>query len=596
MFIHRPDTIPVCRPARRAWLLGLSLVLTLSACGGCGHDASSFQSFGPTTGVLSGLQVEGLRYKTPTQSGELDASQSFSYSPGETVVFKIGDTILGESLGQPMLTVQDWIPGLVLPLTHHVAVDAMETSVSLWRITNLSILLATVDDDGNPSNGISIPPTLHALLTSNMFDFAQRPRVFRECLELRQLRRDGLAAGLWGGVGRPITQSAAALNALYAALAVPHEFHRPTYMEFDGNADAIVDLTETWSFASDGQLSENSIDTDANGLADLVYSISYDAHGRNVHEMGVDGLMALFYELTTIRDANGLPIHDEFDATGDGTPDRVSDWSRNALGDVTTMLEDTTFDGIPNLTDVRTYHPSETLETMQRELDPDDDGVVDTRIHASYDLAGILQERTTDHGADGTINVRVTFVTSGDGLAREEHTDHNDDGTVDVSKYFTVHPLGNRLSFDWDKDGNGTIDHAVAITRDAEGRELNSTFDSDGDGLANELRANTYNALGLWILYTHDSDADGNSNLTMERTFDSAGRKLSRSVDTDGDGVFDTKTTWIHDSNGYVIRSEVDLAVDGTIDVVVTIVSEPGTWWDVLEDGEGHNVYDIGLK
>jgi len=77
--------------------------LGLTGCGGGGGSSSGTTT--PTkTGVFADAPVEGLSYKTATQSGFTDAQGHFKYKDGETVEFKLGTLLLGKGKAGAFVT------------------------------------------------------------------------------------------------------------------------------------------------------------------------------------------------------------------------------------------------------------------------------------------------------------------------------------------------------------------------------------------------------------------------------------------------------------------------------------------------------------
>lgn len=74
--------------------------IALVGCGG-GSDSSSALV---QTGVFADAVVQGLGYKTATQSGFTDAQGSFSYQQGETVTFSLGNLTLGSGVAKSFMT------------------------------------------------------------------------------------------------------------------------------------------------------------------------------------------------------------------------------------------------------------------------------------------------------------------------------------------------------------------------------------------------------------------------------------------------------------------------------------------------------------
>jgi len=83
-------------------VLSTAVVLSLGLTG-CGGSSSGTTT--PTkTGVFADAPVEGLSYKTATQSGFTDAQGQFKYKAGETVTFKLGTLILGKGKAGAFVT------------------------------------------------------------------------------------------------------------------------------------------------------------------------------------------------------------------------------------------------------------------------------------------------------------------------------------------------------------------------------------------------------------------------------------------------------------------------------------------------------------
>ena len=148
------------RPPTALKPLMISLAIaTLSACGGggstssSGSDSDNLAASGngtPTVeqGVFLDSAVEGLWYQTATQSGFTNEFGSFSYVPGESISFYLGNTFLGEVIAQAELT----------PLDLMTAIDDPD------KLQNLLRVLQTLDADSDASNGITINPTAQEYL------------------------------------------------------------------------------------------------------------------------------------------------------------------------------------------------------------------------------------------------------------------------------------------------------------------------------------------------------------------------------------------------------------------------------------------------
>ena len=112
-------------------------------------------------GVFLDNPVGGIEYETPTHSGITDAEGHYEYEPGETVTFFLGDIVLGSVLAGPVLTPLELVPGA--------------TSPADTEVLNLLIFLQTLDDDGDPSNGITITQSTRDAAVGNSIDFTADP-------------------------------------------------------------------------------------------------------------------------------------------------------------------------------------------------------------------------------------------------------------------------------------------------------------------------------------------------------------------------------------------------------------------------------------
>ena len=81
-------------------------------------------------------------YSTATLSGTTDADGTFTYFPSEVVSFYIGDILIGSAEGQDILTPLEFVP------------DAEDASHP--EVTSILRFLQSLDEDGDPDNGITI--------------------------------------------------------------------------------------------------------------------------------------------------------------------------------------------------------------------------------------------------------------------------------------------------------------------------------------------------------------------------------------------------------------------------------------------------------
>lgn len=118
--------------------------LALGGCGGSSGGSGSDDGDGTETGVFLDSAVVNIGYSTESGEGVTNEEGEFAYAEGETVTFFIGDLQLPSAPAAARLTPLDL---------------AQATDTSDSRVVNMIRLLQTLDDNGDPSDGITITET-----------------------------------------------------------------------------------------------------------------------------------------------------------------------------------------------------------------------------------------------------------------------------------------------------------------------------------------------------------------------------------------------------------------------------------------------------
>ena len=146
-----------CKKLLEKLLTLCTSVIMLSACSGGGDSGPPPSTITPSIGVFEDSAVSGLHYETPTFTGTTNSAGEYEYLPSESVTFSIGGIVLGSSVAGPVITPLSLVPG---------ATDETNPIV-----TNIVRLLLTMDEDGNPDNGISISAAAVTAAANQSVDF-----------------------------------------------------------------------------------------------------------------------------------------------------------------------------------------------------------------------------------------------------------------------------------------------------------------------------------------------------------------------------------------------------------------------------------------
>lgn len=159
--------------------------LALAACGGGGGGGDGDPS-GTATGTLTDAQVQGVSYSAAPSgiTGVTNAQGEYRYNPGDTVSFRLGTLSLGS-------VVASFANRVVTPI------DLAGTNDD--RLSNLLVLLQSLDADGDPANGIVIPSAAAAAVTTDI-DLNAEPADFASASTNPALQ----AAMSAGGITTPI--------------------------------------------------------------------------------------------------------------------------------------------------------------------------------------------------------------------------------------------------------------------------------------------------------------------------------------------------------------------------------------------------------
>ena len=513
------------------------------------------------TGYFTDSAVEGLTYTTDTQSGVTDLNGAFTYQAGETVVFSIGDFMLGESAtAAPKMTPLDLIPDSLLPTTRNElspllrnkAINTAEV-IAFRKLSNMLTFLQALDYDKDASNGITIADGMGIVLEGVSIDFAAELTEFKEAIPLRRVMSAAVTQNLISSGF--IKEPGQALNHFYQAQEIEHSFKARASASFDSDANGEANEIITFTYDDNGNRLTYSFDSDANGDADSITTYTYDDNGNR---------------LTYSRDSNA-----------NGEPNEITTYTYDDNGNWLTYGVDTDANGEPNSITTSTYDADGNL--LERDLvsyrdDSEAGGTVDTVETYTYDANGI---RLTGSYCETTGGVfcqaeTYTYDDNGNMLTKSYYTDTTGepDGEPNSINTYTYDADGNQLTYIRDANANGEADQIYTYAYDTDGNRLTWSKDTDANGNANEIKTYTYDADGNRLTYSSDTDANGKPNSIQTYTYDDNGNRLTFSLDANANGEPNSINTYTHDDNGNQLTFSRDINANGEADQIYTSTYE----------------------
>ncbi|WP_373079911.1 thrombospondin type 3 repeat-containing protein [Zhongshania sp.] len=397
----------------------------LSACGGSSSSSSNNSGSALKQGQFIDSPVQGLNY---TRSGLTTkfrtlANGIFIFKPTELLQFSVGDIPLGSAQTDTS--------------TRFVTPSVLAKGDEQTRV-NIARFLLTLDDDQDPTNGITISPTvqLAALSYTGTADFSQ--------LDNSDLAQFAQTAN--GGDSRPLISADAAarhLNASEADIA-------------DGGFDG-----------------DGGGDADLDGVSDANDRCPETSAGATVDTRGCTAEQG-------IGDADEDGILNENDNCPSVANPEQFDFDKDELGDK--CDDDADGDGVKN---------DDETDTDPLNPDSDSDGTIDgddncpalaNPDQADFDEDGLGDLCDPDQDNDGVLNEEDAFP-----FNKDEATDTDGDGVGDNSDNcpdtantdqadFDDDGMGD--SCDSDQDNDGTPNGSDAFPFDA-----TETSDTDLDGV-----------------------------------------------------------------------------------------------------------------
>ena len=363
-------------------VISFATLLLLGGCGGGGNSNNAVVPGVEPTPILTGYftdsAVEGLTYTTDTQSGVTDLNGAFTYQAGETVVFSIGDFMLGESAtAAPKMTPLDLIPDSFLPTTRNElspllrnkAINTAEV-IAFRKLSNMLTFLQALDYDKDASNGITIADGMGIVLEGESIDFAAELTEFKEAIPLRRVMSAAVTQNLISSGF--IKEPGQALNHFYQAQEIEHSFKAEATYSSDTDANGEANEIITYTYDTDGNRLTWSKDTDANGNANEIKTYTYDADGnRLTYSSDTDANGKPNSIQTYTYDDNGNRLTFSLDANANGEPNSINTYTHDDNGNQLTFSRDINANGEADQIYTSTYEGSSIGQVVMSLIDDD---------------------------------------------------------------------------------------------------------------------------------------------------------------------------------------------------------------------------------
>lgn len=569
---------------RRGFLL-VSVLLSVLALGACDGGSGSGRNDGvtpppvvpppvtPPEGTLTGYLVDsgvaGVAYKTATHKGVTGPEGDFQYESGETVRFLIGDTLLGEVKGQETITPFELAGSAVITGSPAITRALNDEHSPFQAVTNIAVLLQTLDSDGYPENGIEILPQVAALFEGVSLDMRQPWKIFRQNFGLRHAVGQAISRNLFSephGIANP----APALQSLYEYLGIDARTLAVSLQKREGEESV------GFEYDSAGNLVREALPagyTEGDNVLNYLTRVyEYDAWGNQTlfDEQGYDELR--FYE-------GGEII---FVTRSSDLETRLY----NVMGNVTAIERErhteTVIDGI----DGSSTETTKSSETRQYDIN----GSV-IRLEKNSD--GTLEDWQYQYGPLGELlRVEVDVTSNTDEFDNNVTIYQYDENgrviTIEMNgtrfpptaealgipriEYFEL-AESYRVTYDYDVDGhlerdsregfNANLGRRLEIRQYGQNGKvirLESTTDYylDPPDQRTSVVDYEYDDHGNIIHEVTDSDGDGvpDNTLSWHYTYDSVGNILRLEQDWNGDGKTDDLFLWEYDADGYLVSKQ----------------------------------------
>ncbi len=501
------------------------------------------------TGRLIEPLVGGLPYSTPTLAGVTASDGTFHYRAGEKVTFTLGGTSIGRpTRGAAELRVIDLVPGATLPvkvaeLARFRQEGAMARPaadlIDSFEAVNVLVLLDALDADKDGNNGITLAPSLDAVLAATTLDLRQPSFRFLRGFPLREAVYRAFDAGRIPDAR--IRDPWPILDRQFALAGLEPQAWVTTRSEVDWNNDGNLDSVTDTLLDSRGIPDLHLADYNGDGSYDTFEKWLVDDEGRLLaSEYDFDGDGGVDASIRSTFDLHGRLERAEYDSDGDFIPDRTTSYGYDAVGNLVRLDYDHNGDGTIEASEEREYDAGGRLTRLLR--DSNGDGAPDVIASTTYDANGFAIESSDDFDADGNPDAIRHFENDASGLPLAERNDFDGDGNIDSTRTLVWDAAGNMSVERYDYQADGDDDLVVTREYDARRRAVHYAQDNGADGSIDDVASFEYvdDDEGREVERHDDYGDDGTTNYVYRQSWGAEGQRLTAVWDTNGDGITDS--------------------------------------------------------
>lgn len=534
------------------------LPLILTACQLAGSDKNKTDDKAEMKiGSFKDIPVSGLRYTIATETGITDSSGNFQYREGETIKFSFAGIDLGEAiLASDEVSLSNLVPETKMYTTTSQVSElfeepSSEESLGFTRFNNLITLLMSLDEDGNPDNGIQLSEKIERLIVDLKIKFRLDESIFdsENETQLKRIIQKAANQGLLQS-GR-LKNRGEALDEYYRILDLEHDLSiilEETENDYDGRIVHKI----SYSYDDYGRrLNISNQYFNNSELEDNISSYIYDEKGNLLSDgFSSGGQLKRLYSYE--YDAYGNRVIYRNDSNGDGNIDSIVQLSYDELGQLLEVKLDTNVDVSSD--NVAEIISTNTYDSWGNKLSYFyESGGIEQQAFYRYDSSNNLLEYKFDSTGDGEPNKIGIYAYDPKGNLITEKLDETGNNSFDEITYYTYSDKNKILTITHDFDGDEIDDQKLINVYDTLGKLLSSSR-FNGDGYLNAHDSYVYDEQGNQLSFNHDSNGDGYTDYRFSSIYDLEGNRLLTEEDANGDDVVDTLISREYDDNNNLIR------------------------------------------